>query len=72
MSDSEGGAVTEVSAGTDNGAMDIRGILDYLPHRYPMLLIDRVREIVVGERIIAIKNVSINEPFFPATIRITR
>ncbi len=50
---------------SDTGAMDIRGILDYLPHRYPMLLIDRVREIVVGERITAIKNVSINEPFFP-------
>ena len=54
-----------VTISSDAGAMDIRGILDYLPHRYPMLLIDRVREIVVGERITAIKNVSINEPFFP-------
>ncbi len=46
-------------------AMDIHAILEYLPHRYPILLIDRVREVVPGESITAIKNVSINEPFFP-------
>jgi 3-hydroxyacyl-[acyl-carrier-protein] dehydratase len=45
--------------------MDIHEILDYLPHRYPMLLVDRVLEVVPGERILALKNVSINEPFFP-------
>lgn len=45
--------------------MDIHEILEYLPHRYPMLLVDRVLEIVPGERIVALKNVSINEPFFP-------
>ena len=45
--------------------MDIRDILDTLPHRYPFLLVDRVDELVVGERIVARKNVSINEPFFP-------
>lgn len=45
--------------------MDIHEILDYLPHRYPMLLVDRVLEVVPGERIVALKNVSINEPFFP-------
>ena len=45
--------------------MDIHQILDYLPHRYPILLIDRVLELVPGERITALKNVSVNEPFFP-------
>lgn len=45
--------------------MDIHQILDYLPHRYPFLLIDRVLEVVPGERILALKNVSMNEPFFP-------
>lgn len=45
--------------------MDINEILKHLPHRYPMLLVDRVLECVPGERIIALKNVSINEPFFP-------
>jgi 3-hydroxyacyl-[acyl-carrier-protein] dehydratase len=45
--------------------MDIHAILEHLPHRYPMLLVDRVLELVPGERIVALKNVSINEPFFP-------
>ena len=44
--------------------MDIREILDNLPHRYPMLLVDRVLECEPGKRIRAIKNVTINEPFF--------
>jgi 3-hydroxyacyl-[acyl-carrier-protein] dehydratase len=44
--------------------MDIQGILEYLPHRFPFLLIDRVTELVPGERIVALKNVSYNEPFF--------
>jgi 3-hydroxyacyl-[acyl-carrier-protein] dehydratase len=44
--------------------MDIREILEYLPHRYPMLLLDRVLECEPGKRILAIKNVTINEPFF--------
>jgi 3-hydroxyacyl-[acyl-carrier-protein] dehydratase len=46
-------------------AMDIHAILEHLPHRYPMLLVDRVLECLPGERIVAVKNVSINEPFFP-------
>ncbi len=46
-------------------AMDIHQILEFLPHRYPILLVDRVLEIVPGERIVALKNVSMNEPFFP-------
>lgn len=45
--------------------MDIHEILEYLPHRYPILLVDRVLEVVPGERITALKNVSMNEPFFP-------
>ncbi|HEX5392286.1 MAG TPA: 3-hydroxyacyl-ACP dehydratase FabZ [Rhodocyclaceae bacterium] len=45
--------------------MDIHQILEYLPHRYPFLLVDRVLDVVPGERITALKNVTINEPFFP-------
>lgn len=45
--------------------MDIHAIMKQLPHRYPFLLVDRVEECVPGERLTALKNVSINEPFFP-------
>ena len=44
--------------------MDIHAILNKLPHRYPMLLVDRVLEIETGKRIKALKNVTMNEPFF--------
>jgi 3-hydroxyacyl-[acyl-carrier-protein] dehydratase len=44
--------------------LDIHDILKILPHRYPFLLIDRVVELKRKERIVAIKNVTINEPFF--------
>ncbi|HEY5291951.1 MAG TPA: 3-hydroxyacyl-ACP dehydratase FabZ [Burkholderiales bacterium] len=44
--------------------MNIQEILEYLPHRYPFLLIDRVIEYELGKRIRALKNVSVNEPFF--------
>jgi 3-hydroxyacyl-[acyl-carrier-protein] dehydratase len=44
--------------------MEISDILEYLPHRYPMLLVDRVLECEPGKRILGIKNVSINEPYF--------
>ena len=43
---------------------DIQEILDFLPHRYPFLLIDRVVEFEPAKRLVAIKNVTINEPFF--------
>ena len=43
---------------------DIRKIMALLPHRYPFLLVDRVMELEPGDRIIAMKNVTINEPFF--------
>ena len=46
------------------GALDIGAVMACLPHRYPMLLVDRVAGLVPGERISAIKAVSINEPFF--------
>jgi UDP-3-O-[3-hydroxymyristoyl] N-acetylglucosamine deacetylase/3-hydroxyacyl-[acyl-carrier-protein] dehydratase len=45
-------------------AMDIRQVLRLLPHRYPMVLIDRVVEIEGDKRAVGIKNVSVNEPFF--------
>ena len=45
-------------------SFDIRKILEFLPHRYPFLLVDRVNEIVDGEYIKAHKCVSFNEPFF--------
>jgi len=44
--------------------LDIHQILKQLPHRYPILLVDRVLEIEKGKRIVALKNVTINEPFF--------
>jgi 3-hydroxyacyl-[acyl-carrier-protein] dehydratase len=45
--------------------MDIRQIMSLLPHGYPFLLIDRILEIEPGKRIVGIKNVTYNEPFFP-------
>jgi 3-hydroxyacyl-[acyl-carrier-protein] dehydratase len=44
--------------------LDLQDILKVLPHRYPFLLIDRVTEIVRTKRIVAVKNVTINEPYF--------
>ena len=45
--------------------MTIEEIKEYLPHRYPFLLIDRIVAFEKGERIVALKNVTVNEPFFP-------
>jgi beta-hydroxyacyl-ACP dehydratase FabZ len=44
--------------------MDIKGIMNSIPHRYPFLLLDRVLELEQGRRVVALKNVTINEPFF--------
>ena len=44
--------------------LDIRRVLDILPHRYPFVMIDRVLEFVSDDELIALKNVTINEPFF--------
>jgi len=53
------------TAQRDGGvAMDIGRILDVIPHRYPMLLVDRIIEVEGTRRIVGIKNVTINEPFF--------
>jgi len=46
-------------------SMDIHEILEHLPHRYPFLLVDRVLSIELNKEIVALKNVTINEPFFP-------
>ena len=45
--------------------MPIDEVLRHLPHRYPFLLVDRVLECVPGKSLVALKNVTINEPFFP-------
>lgn len=50
---------------TASTSMDIHEILEHLPHRYPFVLIDRVMSLEVGKEITAIKNVSVNEPYFP-------
>ena len=45
--------------------LDIEDIRALMPHRYPFLLVDRILELTPGERVIGLKNVTINEPFFP-------
>ncbi|MCS6986547.1 MAG: 3-hydroxyacyl-ACP dehydratase FabZ [Sphingomonadaceae bacterium] len=50
---------------SDGGVRDIAAILGMLPHRFPMLMVDRVAELVPGERIRALKAVTVNEPYFP-------
>ena len=44
--------------------LDVRAIMEIIPHRYPFLLVDRVLELEEGKRIVALKNVTFNEPFF--------
>lgn len=55
---------TTVTVAEAPATLNIHDILKILPHRYPLLLIDRVLELKRKERIVAIKNVTINEPFF--------
>ena len=50
---------------TTDSSMNIHEILENLPHRYPFVLIDRVVSMELGKEITALKNVTINEPFFP-------
>jgi UDP-3-O-[3-hydroxymyristoyl] N-acetylglucosamine deacetylase/3-hydroxyacyl-[acyl-carrier-protein] dehydratase len=62
-------ALAEQLAAASNRAhaqpiVDIQRIMQHLPHRYPMLLVDRIIEFEAGKRIVGIKNVTINEPFF--------
>ncbi|SHG85209.1 3-hydroxyacyl-[acyl-carrier-protein] dehydratase/UDP-3-O-[3-hydroxymyristoyl] N-acetylglucosamine deacetylase / 3-hydroxyacyl-[acyl-carrier-protein] dehydratase, partial [Ornithinibacillus halophilus] len=44
--------------------MDIQDIKETIPHRYPFLLVDKVLEVEEGKRVVGLKNVTINEPFF--------
>ena len=58
--------MAESATKSANGAaiVDINKIMQHLPHRYPMLLVDRIIDFEAGKRIVGIKNVTINEPFF--------
>jgi len=56
--------VNEVTTGAAIGPLDVRRVMAALPHRYPMLLVDRVEQIIPGQSITAIKAVSMNEGFF--------
>ena len=56
--------MNDVPASAAMGPLDIRRVMAALPHRYPMLLVDRVEELVPDRSITAIKAVTINEPFF--------
>jgi 3-hydroxyacyl-[acyl-carrier-protein] dehydratase len=49
---------------TDKKTIDIDGILERLPHRYPFLMVDRVLDVVPGKSIVAVKNISFNEAYF--------
>jgi 3-hydroxyacyl-[acyl-carrier-protein] dehydratase len=60
----ESNPAPETSPGAAKTGLDIHELLKILPHRYPLLLIDRVLELQRKEHIVAIKNVTINEPFF--------
>src|ERR1700689_327913 len=60
----ESNPVPESSPNESKAALDIHDILKILPHRYPLLLIDRVLELKRKQSIVAVKNVTINEPFF--------
>ncbi|HTS36649.1 MAG TPA: 3-hydroxyacyl-ACP dehydratase FabZ [Candidatus Solibacter sp.] len=64
MTDASAQSTTEPATPETKTGLDIHEILKILPHRYPFLLIDRVLELKRKERIVAIKNVTINEPFF--------
>ena len=44
---------------------DINDIMSMIPHRYPFLLVDKVKDVVLGEKAVGVKNVTMNEPFFP-------
>lgn len=66
MSDEQATNERAIQAAEDtlDGPLKIAEILDVLPHRYPFLLVDRVLELVPDRRIVALKNITINEPYF--------
>lgn len=57
---------------TDTHTLHIEEILELLPHRYPFLLVDRVLDFEEGRFLRAVKNVSVNEPFFQGTSLVSR
>lgn len=57
-------AILRTANRTGTMSMDITRILDVIPHRYPFLLVDRIVEVIDGKKIIGLKNVTINEPYF--------
>ena len=56
--------MSDTEAGASLGPLDIGRVMAALPHRYPMLLVDRVEELILDRSIVAVKAVTINEPFF--------
>jgi UDP-3-O-[3-hydroxymyristoyl] N-acetylglucosamine deacetylase/3-hydroxyacyl-[acyl-carrier-protein] dehydratase len=54
----------DLTTSETSGVMDVEDIMKVLPHRYPFLLVDRILEIEAGKRVVGVKNVTINEPFF--------
>ncbi len=64
MTSQAGSAASSSTDGRSIGPLDIKRVMAALPHRYPMLLVDRVEELVPNQRIAAIKAVTINEGFF--------
>lgn len=54
----------EAQGGNNIGPLDIGRVMAALPHRFPMLLVDRVEELILDQSIVAVKAVTINEPFF--------
>lgn len=56
--------LTEPEAKRELGTVDINQLMQLLPHRYPFLLVDKIRDMVGDESAVGIKNVTINEPFF--------
>ncbi len=64
MSDTGDGTTTGQAAGEKMEIAEIMDVMRMIPHRYPMLLVDRVIDMVRGERATGIKNVTINEPYF--------
>ena len=57
-------AISRQAQRIDPSGVDVTRIMEFLPHRYPFLLVDRILEIEPGVRIVGLKNVTINEPFF--------
>jgi len=54
----------DLTTSESSGIMDVEDIMKVLPHRYPFLLVDRILELEAGKRVVGVKNVTINEPFF--------